>query len=210
MKSPDALMSDIDKLYEETLENFKSNRSGRVRRQVRNVLDLIGLSSRETILEVGVATGKFTSMMTRANRVFALDVSIENLKRAEKAVKGMGDISSLRCIAADCRAIPFADLLFDKIVAIDIIEHLKDAVFDIFCAEAYRVLKPGGQICLYTPNLLHPYEFARPFRPVMRMEHVGVRTRASICRSLKGHNFIVEKSHFNNLFRRISVKAKKG
>jgi ubiquinone/menaquinone biosynthesis C-methylase UbiE len=195
--------------YDNILEDFKHNRSARVRRQVRNVLGLIALGEDEDICEVGVATGKFSCVMSRANRVFALDISEENLKRAKRTAAELGNIKNLFCVAGDCAAMPFYDAAFDKVVAIDIIEHLDDKTCGLFCKEAGRVLKRGGFLYIYTPNLLHPYELARPFRPVMRREHIGVRTRARICLFLREGGFIIEKACFNNLFRRISIKAVK-
>lgn len=202
-------MHDIGTKYDTILEDFKQNRSGRIRRQVRNVLRLIDLSRGENILEAGVATGKFTSIMSRNNRVFALDILEKNLKRAKKTVLELGNAGNVFCVAGNCAAAPFHDDVFDKVVAVDIIEHLDDAIFGLFCREAYRLLKKGGHLYIYTPNLLHPYELARPFRPLLRKEHIGVRTMAKIRSFLEMNNFVILKGCFNNCFRRISVKAKK-
>lgn len=196
--------------YDRVLKDFKGMRTARIKRQVRNCLQLIGLSVDERILEIGGATGKFSSIMSKSgNKVYTLDISLENLLRAKKAVAELGDPKNLFCINADCGALPFANFSFDKVTAIDIIEHIPDSTFAMFCKEAYRVLKPNGSLYIYTPNLLHPYELARPFRPVLRREHIGVRTRARICHFLRNVNFIIEKGYFSNFFRRISVKALK-
>lgn len=195
--------------YENILEDFKHNRSGRIRRQVRNVLNLVDLPKNMNVLEVGVATGKFTSIFSRNNKIYAFDISLENLKRAGRSVADMGCAGNLCCISGNCSKMPFRNSSFDRILAIDIIEHLSDKVFDLFCRETHRLLKSGCYFYIYTPNLLHPYELSRPFRPIMRREHIGVRTRANICRILKMNGLIIEKSYFNNFFRRISIKAKK-
>ena len=202
-------MHDINEGYEKILNDFKNNRSARVKRQVRNVLKLIDIAEGEEILEVGTATGKFTAMFSKANHVSALDICEDNLKRAKKVVAEMGNPANLVCVPGNCAKMPFNNDVFDRVMAIDIIEHLTDETFNMFCKESHRVLKAGGYLYIYTPNLLHPFELTRPFRPVMRREHIGVRTRAKICETLKRNNFSIEKSYFNNLFRRISIKAKK-
>ncbi|MFH0732446.1 MAG: class I SAM-dependent methyltransferase [Candidatus Omnitrophota bacterium] len=196
-------------MYEKVLSDFKVMGSPRIRRQVQNVLGLINLSSNEKIMEIGVATGKFTSIATRQNSVFAIDIAFDNLQRAKRAVSEMGNIKNLFPLNADCSSMPFADSVFDKILAIDITEHLTDEIFFLLCKESYRVLKKDGSFFIYTPNLLHPYELARPFRPVLRKEHVGVRTRAKLCGFLKRAAFKIKRRYFNNCFRRISIEAVK-
>lgn len=202
-------MKDISALYDKALEDFKSQRSARVRRQVKNVLGLINLASTEKILEIGSATGKYTSIASKKNDVFCLDISLNNLKRAIKTVSELGNIKNLSCLNADVSNIPFAAAVFDKILAIDIVEHLKDEKFYLLCQEAHRVLKKGGALYIYTPNLLHPYELTRPFRPVLRKEHIGVRTKSALCKTLKENNFEIKMAYFNNFYRRISIAAVK-
>lgn len=200
---------ETDQIYESVLEDFKKMGSGRIRRQVKNVLGLIDLSSNEKIIEIGVATGKFTSIMSKQNHVFALDLLFENLERTQKAVSELGNVNNLFCVNADGSFIPFLDSSFDKVVAVDIIEHLTDEIFSKLLKEVKRIIKKEGSFYIYTPNLLHPYELSRPLRPIMRQEHIGVRTRAKICDILKMENFKIKKSNFSNCFRRISIEAVK-
>ena len=198
---------ETDQIYESVLEDFKKMGSGRLRRQVRNVLKLIDLSCNKKIIEIGVATGKFTSIMSKQNHVFALDLMFGNLKRTKNAVFELGNVNNLFCVNADCSFIPFLDSSFDKVVAVDIVEHLSDQIFLELLKEVNRIIKKNGSFYIYTPNLFHPYELSRPFRPVMRKEHIGVRTRSKLCKILKKVNFKIIRSYFNNYFRRISIEA---
>lgn len=45
---------------------------------------------------------------------------------------------------------PFADNSFDSVVAIHLVEHLKDLIS--FMNEAHRIIKPGGSLYIETPN----------------------------------------------------------
>ena len=47
---------------------------------------------------------------------------------------------------------------FDRIVALDFVEHISGKECQQFVDEAHRVLKPGGLLCLYTPNRNYWYE----------------------------------------------------
>ena len=196
--------------YEKIIEDFKNMRSGRIRRQIYNVLKLIPIEEKEqNIIEIGVATGKFTSMLSKYNHIYAVDLLLENILRAKKIVSELGNPNNATYINADCTTIPFKNDFFDKALAIDITEHLNDKQFKFLCQEAYRILKPGGRLYIYTPNLLHPFELSRPFRPVLRKEHIGVRSMTMLTKTLKSSNFNIKKNYFSNFFRRISIEAYK-
>jgi SAM-dependent methyltransferase len=47
---------------------------------------------------------------------------------------------------------PFEDDSFDLVVSGQSIEHVTEADADVVLAEAFRVLRPGGRICIDTPN----------------------------------------------------------
>jgi SAM-dependent methyltransferase len=58
----------------------------------------------------------------------------------------------------DCKKVditskfPYADNTFDIAIAIEVSEHVQD--HDVFFSELSRILKPGGQLFLSTPNIL--------------------------------------------------------
>jgi len=51
---------------------------------------------------------------------------------------------------ADSRLLPFADGSFDKVFAIDILEHFPLPVIDAYLAETARVLRPGGRMMAFS------------------------------------------------------------
>ena len=53
----------------------------------------------------------------------------------------------------DCREIPVADNTFDEILAVHVIEHMEWQQGIVALKEWSRVLKPGGMLCISTPNL---------------------------------------------------------
>ncbi|MDP3963138.1 MAG: methyltransferase domain-containing protein [bacterium] len=62
-------------------------------------------------------------------------------------------IKNVEGMVADLESLPFPDASFDKIVAVDIIQHVKhpEKVF----AEFRRVLKPSGELLITFPALQH-------------------------------------------------------
>jgi len=82
--------------------------------------------------------------------------SVVGIDRAPEAVAFASShypLPNLRFEQADCTAVPHPDAAFDLVVAFEVIEHLHD--WRAFLLEARRVLAPGGQLIVSTPNKLY-------------------------------------------------------
>src|SRR5207253_816779 len=80
--------------------------------------------------------------------VFGIDVSLPRLVEGSRTVPGL--------LAAQGEHLPFADSTFDVIVFNEVIEHVQDDRETI--RDALRVVRDGGQIVIYAPNRLYPFE----------------------------------------------------
>lgn len=74
------------------------------------------------------------------NRVTAIDIREDELKDAPD-----GPIK----VVADARALPFEDQVFDCATAFYFLMYLKTGDLSQVLSEAYRVLKPGGQLYIW-------------------------------------------------------------
>ena len=107
----------------------------------KKVIDLVGNITNKRILDCGAGSGKFTrELLNKSAEVFACDMdkSKFNLKIPFK----YGDFN---------KKIPFKEKYFDKIICIEVIEHLEN--ISNFISEVNRVLKTGGEFILTTPNI---------------------------------------------------------
>lgn len=95
------------------------------------------------ILDIGCGNGALISIVG-LSRVVGLDFVYAGLRRTQCRFPE----SRLAC--GDGAALPFEDRSFDAITAQHVIEHLPDA--DSACREWRRVLRPGGQLVVVTPN----------------------------------------------------------
>ncbi|MEO7653864.1 MAG: methyltransferase domain-containing protein [Bryobacteraceae bacterium] len=114
------------------------------------------LSRRKQVLDAGCGAGYGSAELAKyAATVLGIDYSADAVEyaRAEYAVP------NLRFEQADCAALPAADGSIDLVVAFEVIEHLED--WRGFLSEARRVLAPGGQFIVSTPNKLYYAETRR-------------------------------------------------
>ena len=78
-----------------------------------------------------------------------------------------------RLLSANVRQLPFAAQAFDRVLMLDIVEHLHPSELRQALKEAWRVLKPGGKLLVHTaPNLWY-YLYGYPaFRLFERLRGV--------------------------------------
>jgi SAM-dependent methyltransferase len=118
-------------------------------RSVRRVgLDLLGrlVPGAGLLLDAGCGTGGFLAGLAGRSssvRGVGADVSLDALARA----RGRGVVI---LIAASVLDVPAASGTFDAVVSNDVLQHLPPGEDGRALAEAFRVLKPGGFLCVRT------------------------------------------------------------
>jgi ubiquinone/menaquinone biosynthesis C-methylase UbiE len=110
----------------------------------------------DRVLDAGCGTGKFFGMEF-ARRTGCQLVGID-LRENIGANSGI-DFG----VRAELNHLPFSDASFDVVNCRLVIEHVDfpNAVLKEF----YRVLKPGGRLAIFTPNLLHYFGAAASLTP---------------------------------------------
>ena len=98
------------------------------------------------VLDLGCGTGYGTGDLTAAASIVGADISAEAVNYA-RANYGREGVTFLE---ASCDALPLPDHQFDLITAFEVIEHLDN--WRGLLAEARRLLRPGGQFVVSTPN----------------------------------------------------------
>jgi ubiquinone/menaquinone biosynthesis C-methylase UbiE len=108
------------------------------------------LARRKRVLDVGCGAGYGTAELAlTAREVTGLDVSAEAVAYAHEHYGR----ENVRFEVGSATALPFEDASFDLVVAFEVIEHLEN--WAELLTEARRVLAPGGQLVVSTPNKLY-------------------------------------------------------
>lgn len=127
--------------------------------RVEQICEILrNIEPKEVGADIGCHSGLATALYaaTGITTLHGYDISeksLENLRA--KGFEGFyWNVDGGKC--------PAADNTYDVIVAGEIIEHLVDT--DTFARELFRILKPGGQVILTTPNLASWYNRLRLLR----------------------------------------------
>ena len=142
----------IEKRLELLLENTGDMA---LKRRARNIITNTNPQKGESILDVGCGDGYYLHLLSNLGiqnlKLTGTDFDKDGLKSAKRNLKN----KKITLVWSDLMTkTPFRSNSFDKIVMSEVAEHLPD---DVKCLkEVYRILKPGGTLCLSVPNANYP------------------------------------------------------
>ena len=101
------------------------------------------------VLENGCGVGIYLQHLTpRAGSIVGLEFDDERVREARTRSQNL--------INGASEQLPFSTASFNVILSHEVLEHVRDDHRSV--EEMVRVLKPGGVIVLFVPNLGYPYE----------------------------------------------------
>jgi 2-polyprenyl-6-hydroxyphenyl methylase/3-demethylubiquinone-9 3-methyltransferase len=86
----------------------------------------------------------------------------------------LAEALDLDCVRASARRLPFASASFDRVVAVEVFEHLAARAVDQVCDEVRRVLRPGGTFVIVDKNLCS-WNAQRPWLPSVAVKWIDER-----------------------------------
>ncbi len=123
----------------------------------RRVLQHIDPSDK--VLDVGCKSGRFTIILKQENiDVVGLDFNVAQLR---ETVQLKSKVSFPPFVIGDAERLPFKDESFNKVICIDLLEHLLKP--HALLEESKRLLKPNGVVILITPSRHFPGFTTNPF-----------------------------------------------
>ncbi|MBW2306161.1 MAG: methyltransferase domain-containing protein [Deltaproteobacteria bacterium] len=177
------------------------NNQRKFRERNENILRMLEPQREDVILEVGCSTGPTTRYIARmARKVIGIDfspIAVEKA-RAKSAEEGVDNTEFHVADVSDMSCIP--DNQIDKVVAIDLVEHIYDNVLIGMFRECYRVLRQGGTLSILTPNRNHYVEVLKAHNFILKQfpSHIAVRRPEEIKEVLisSGAPFDIDMEYF--------------
>ncbi len=113
------------------------------------------LAAGERLLDVGCGEGRHSlaAYLTPGVSVVGLDLSAKDLSTAKGRIDDMAPYDpkgSIQFCQGDATRLPFPDHAFDRVICSEVLEHIPN--FMAVLGELYRVLKPGGRLCVSVPR----------------------------------------------------------
>ena len=153
--------------------------------RLATALSSAGVKPGMRVLDVGCGRGEsLIWLRERGAEVWGLDYAVDALRLAKAALDAASrhvcseqgsraepcKEESCGLFSANARILPFASASFDRVLMLDIIEHLLPWELQQALQEVHRVLRDDGQIIVHTaPNLWY-YRFGYPlFRAFQRV-----------------------------------------
>lgn len=113
------------------------------------------------LLDVGCGTGaSATVYATNTSYLVGMDLVSRMTRRAQQRAP------DLAWVQGDALHLPFRDESFDVVAFSSVLHHLDNPM--LAAEQALRVLRPGGLVFAFDPNLLHPpfFLFRHPKSPL--------------------------------------------
>ena len=132
------------------------------------------------VLDIGCGTGRSRCIYApHASSYIGIDLSVAALRKARS------EFPVDDWVGSDARSLPFAAASFDVVSFSSVLHHIPD--YRRALSEALRVLRPGGRVFAFDPNLLHPAMalFRWPRSPFYIAEGVSPQEAPLLARSLR-------------------------
>ncbi|MDD5675031.1 MAG: class I SAM-dependent methyltransferase [Chitinivibrionales bacterium] len=167
--------------------------------KVRRTQELLQPQPGELIVDLGCGAGTMMIFMAGSGaRMIGVDYSTVSLSLAREQFTKRISGKPFFGVCCDGRSIPLREATIDAIMAVDFTEHLDDSFLQAMLMQAYRILKPGGRMVIYTPNPTHIFERLKKHNVILKEDksHIGLRSMQAYVKACTARRFKIEQAYF--------------
>jgi len=111
------------------------------------------VSTKNNILDAGCGSGGYVAALCSLGAdAYGVEFDRQKLLTAPIPIVK----NTIRLLCGDIQRLPFYPGTFDVVLLNEVLEHVPND--DIALQEAYRVLRDGGTLIVFSPNRLFPFE----------------------------------------------------
>lgn len=154
--SPDMTYSCPKWLPLDNAENKIDNLEKAQIRKLQEIIQQARIKETDHVLEIGTGWGSFAIEAVRSTgcRVTTLTLSIEQKQEAETRIATAGFDQNITVLLADYRELPKKGFLFDKVVSIEMLEHVGKAHLPGYFGMVNELLKKEGGIAVFQSSTM--------------------------------------------------------
>ncbi|KAL9485336.1 hypothetical protein ACSS6W_004125 [Trichoderma asperelloides] len=154
--SPDMTYSCPKWLPADNAESKTDNLEKAQIRKLQEIIQQARIKKEDHVLEIGTGWGSFAIEAVRSTgcRVTTLTLSIEQKQEAETRIAAAGFEKNITVLLKDYRELPKQGLLFDKVVSIEMLEHVGKAHLPGYFGTVNELLKKEGGIAVFQSSTM--------------------------------------------------------
>ena len=185
--------------FDEDTEHLRDLESPFQRYRVDKVLQLYEPGKEERVLDLGCGWGTFCwALAHRVKEMVGLDFSQKSVDLCELRLSQSPGLDNVSFLCADARNTGLEARSFHLIIAADLMEHLYPDDSEAVIGEAFRLLKKGGRLSIWTPHRGHILEILKARNLILKRDvsHVDYKSMDRLKDMLNQEGFLVEKAYY--------------